>query len=439
MNRRDVLALLTAASGLMAGCSRNPSGTESQHTSASVPEPGPSETVSATESAPEEPTTHVDSEDPQILTSESAYLDRRTVRAVLVGTDNVGIESARISTSIDSIEEEGHGAEWIELEASLDATQRESVRFVLEDQRGNTRTATESACFDAPFGKHLVKHGQPMELGWDEPEIVECNGKYYLFYRIGGGGDEIALATSEDGVNWTGNGTVIGQGAGDAWDNNYVISPAHLHHDGRHHVFYEGNDGHISRIGWASAEQIEGPYRKSPDNPVLVPEQAGGFEDVLVGTPAVSRHDDSTMYLYYHGWDTEHDRLAVAKSENLVEWEKSPNNPIIDVRSGTWFGSKIAPSDVLRREGTDYVLIEGDDGQHWRTGIALAEDPFDDIRLVDYNPILNLGESGSFDDTHAHTPSGQITDTDGGEELWVYYQGNDGSAYRLSRAKQPVC
>lgn len=439
MNRRDILAVLTAASGFLAGCSGNPSGTESPHTSPNGPSPSPAETASAIESATEEATTQADSEIPDILTSEAAYLDRRTIRADLVGKDNVGIASARISTSIDSIEEDGDGAESIELEANLDATPRESVRFVVEDQSGNTRTVTEAACFDAPLGKHLVKYGQSMELGWDEPEIVEWNGRYHLFYRIGGGGDEIALATSEDGVNWVENGTVIEQGADDAWDNNYVISPAYLHHDGTNYVFYEGNDGQISRIGWAMAEQIEGPYRKSEDNPVLVPERAGGFEDVLVGTPAVSRHNDGTVYLYYHGWDAEHDRLAVAKSENLIEWEKSPHNPIIDVKSGTWYGSKIAPSDVVRRNGTDYVLIEGDDGQHWRSGIALTDDPFEDIRLVDYNPVLTLGDTGSFDDTHAHTPSGLITGDDGGEELWVYYQGNDGSAYRLSRAKQPVC
>lgn len=439
MHRRDVLALLTFASGFMAGCSSNPTVTESPQSTSSVRQTSPSGTTPPTDSATEEPTSPVDSEKPQIVTSDVGYHKRGTLRAELAGTDNVGIHSAQISTSIDSIEKEGNGAKSIEVETSLDATLRESVRFVLKDQHGNSSEVTKSACFDTPLGKHLVKHDQPMELGWDEPEIVEENGKYHLFYRIGGGGDEIALATSEDGVDWTKNGTVIEQGAGDAWDNNYVISPAYLRHDGRHYVFYEGNDGHISRIGWASAEQIQGPYHKSPDNPVLVPNQNGGIEDVLVGTPAISRHDDGTVYLYYHGWDAEHDRLAVARSGNLIDWEKSSNNPIIDVKSGTWYSSKIAPSDVVRQGGTDYVLIEGDDGQHWRSGIALAANPFDDIRLADYNPVLNLGETGSFDDTHAHTPAGLITETEEGKEFWVYYQGNDGSAYRLSRASQPVC
>jgi hypothetical protein len=46
------------------------------------------------------------------------------------------------------------------------------------------------------------------------------------------------------------------------------------------------------------------------------------------------------------------------------------------------------------------------------------------------NLIINLGPSDSWDDTTVQVPSAiQV-----GNQIWVYYSGNDGSAFRVGRA-----
>ena len=46
------------------------------------------------------------------------------------------------------------------------------------------------------------------------------------------------------------------------------------------------------------------------------------------------------------------------------------------------------------------------------------------------NLIINLGPSDSWDDTTVQAPSAiQV-----GNQIWVYYSGNDGSAFRVGRA-----
>lgn len=429
MNRREFIAQAPVFSGLLAGCAGESETTSTEMTATTTN--SPTETIS--------PTSTPDSTKPQIVESEVSFIDHTTLQVVLSGTDSEGIQTALVQTSIDEVEKQGEGKTQIDLEGTVNTTLREEVVFTLKDLNNNVTERTKSVCFEAPLGKHLVKHGQPLELGWDEPEIVEHDGQYYLFYRVGGGGDKIAVAVSSNGIRWIDKGTVLDQGTGNAWDTNYVISPSYLRYNGDHYLFYEGNDGHISRIGWAKSENIDGPYEKSSDNPVLTPEQNGGFEEVLVGTPAVIPRADGSVRMYYHGWDAEHDRMAVARSTDLVNWEKAPSNPIIDVEPGTWYSSKIAPSDVIQFNGKDIVFIEGNDGTHWRSGVAIGADPFKQIQLAEYNPIIGLGSSGAFDGTHAHTPGGLITETEAGRELWVYYQGNDGAAYRLGRTTQPVC
>jgi hypothetical protein len=86
------------------------------------------------------------------------------------------------------------------------------------------------------------------------------------------------------------------------------------------------------------------------------------------------------------------------------------------------------------------VFYEGFDGVsvpivNWRIGIANgAIDPVDgrikSLARFSANPIVNLGPSGSWDDTTVQLPSAIRV----GNEMWVYYSGNDGSAFRVGRA-----
>ena len=68
----------------------------------------------------------------------------------------------------------------------------------------------------------------------NDPSVVKVDGTYYLYYTRAGAGvvDEIALATSRDGIAWERRGIVLKPGREGEWDGLLVGRPSVLHEGG---------------------------------------------------------------------------------------------------------------------------------------------------------------------------------------------------------------
>ncbi len=124
--------------------------------------------------------------------------------------------------------------------------------------------------------------GQYGDRSLSTPDVLVFGGRYYLYYQcfttMWRANDcvsvSLAYADSPDGP-WTRlDRPVIPQGADGEWDSCAIHDPYPLVYQGKIWVYYKGSPadkspGALMRAqGVAIAEQPEGPYIKSPLNPV---------------------------------------------------------------------------------------------------------------------------------------------------------------------------
>lgn len=280
-------------------------------------------------------------------------------------------------------------------------------------------------------------NGTSQALGHTEPEVRLFAGTYYCYYRDDNSGHgRIHLMTSSDGATWTESGSnpMLDVTAA-AWDSSYVISPSVWFDGSTYYMFYEGNNGSFSAIGYATASAPGGPWTKFGSNPILS-KQGTGFESVLVGTPAVIVIS-GTWYLFYHGYNGTNDQVALAwASTPSGTWTRHPSNPIIPV--GNWFGRKVAPSSVwLGADNAVYIALEGDPGSG-KFSIGVAQVPAANLQTAvpaltggsQYAPMLSASVAGQ-DNDYVQLPC--LVSSAGGQ-LWLYYSGHStGGAFRMFR------
>jgi hypothetical protein len=167
------------------------------------------------------------------------------------------------------------------------------------------------AVADSPEGPYehadepVVLDGRPGDSAWDSysihnPEVHRVGDRYALLYygssvynrneilgKIG-----LAFADSLDGP-WERNSEnpVVERGERGDWDSVAVNTPSLLQHpDGRFYIYYRawaGRDGNVrnDKIGLAVADDLEGPYTKHPDSPVIDPTRI----ELSSVTPAAAR------------------------------------------------------------------------------------------------------------------------------------------------------
>ncbi|MBC8231097.1 carboxypeptidase regulatory-like domain-containing protein [bacterium] len=113
-----------------------------------------------------------------------------------------------------------------------------------------------------------------------------------------------------------------------------------------------------------------------------------------------------------------------------TEWEKYPGNPVLDLgESGTWDDSGVYSHTILF-DGSEYKMwYSGHDGSNVRIGYATSADS---IVWEKYpaNPVLGLGADGTWDDIHVRSPTVLFD----GAEYRMWYHGFDGSNHRIGYA-----
>lgn len=85
------------------------------------------------------------------------------------------------------------------------------------------------------------------------------------------------------------------------WERSVIEAPTLIAHDGTYYLFYSGNDFASPKyaVGYATAEDVLGPYTDAPENPILMtePPLAGPGHQGIVADA------DGDLWVTYHAWD----------------------------------------------------------------------------------------------------------------------------------------
>jgi beta-1,2-mannobiose phosphorylase / 1,2-beta-oligomannan phosphorylase len=163
---------------------------------------------------------------------------------------------------------------------------------------------------------------------WIEDVMVVPDGdKYYIFAE--GQDDEMQLLVSTDRVSWTRIGRVdIRHVDGTPLSHGPYGTPTVIHENGVWYLLYERLDDGI----WLATSTDLRTFTNVSDMPVI---QIGPqlTDDVRISLNQVVKHE-GRYYAYYNGqgrfaqWS-----IHVAVSDDLVRWEKFPNNPILPLEN----------------------------------------------------------------------------------------------------------
>lgn len=175
--------------------------------------------------------------------------------------------------------------------------------------------------------------GNPIfDKKWTEDMfVIKIDNLYYMFAE---GDDDIAhLLTSSDGIKWNEEGdlTILTTG-GDTIPGPYG-TPTVWVENGKWYLFYERDDQGI----WLATTNDKLTWANVQDEPVIKmgPED---YDREAVAANQIVKFEER-YYLYFHGCknyktakrgDVVTWTSNVAVSEDLINWEKYPGNPLVD-------------------------------------------------------------------------------------------------------------
>ncbi|MFC4427844.1 glycoside hydrolase family 43 protein [Deinococcus navajonensis] len=166
-------------------------------------------------------------------------------------------------------------------------------------------TATSAAGpFRDPSSKPLVC--QLAEGGSiDASPFLDADGKRYLLWKNDGNCCNQATniyiqPLSSDGLHLTGKATALIQNF-ELWEGNVIEAPTLYRAGGVYYLLYSGGpfDSTLYSVGYATAKRVTGPYRKAPENPILVSKGAVAGP----GHQTVIQDGAGQTWLAYHAWD----------------------------------------------------------------------------------------------------------------------------------------
>jgi hypothetical protein len=125
------------------------------------------------------------------------------------------------------------------------------------------------------------------------------------------------------------------------------------------------------RIGLAFADSLMGPWSVSPN--AIAPGPRGAWDELLVLNPTLFQHPDGRFFIYYRTWDQRHDDLlGVAIAEDLEgPYVKQENNPVINptrlvdgANAGLEDPFAFAEGGKIHVLARDYGVFRGRDTPH---------------------------------------------------------------------------
>ena len=207
-------------------------------------------------------------------------------------------------------------------------------------------------------------------------------------------------------TNWEkyfGNPVIV-PGPPGAWDDYWVFSDDVLFDGTTYHMWFSSWDSVNTRIGYATSPDGIA-WTKYSGNPVLDIGLPGSWDESAVSSATVV-YNESVYHMWYLGVDTSGvNRLGYATSPDRIVWTKYANNPVMDVGPpGTWDDAGILFGDVIFTSSLYQLWYTGWDSTNLRIGYATSPDGINWTKYAG-NPVLNLGEAGSWDSAGVTSPT----------------------------------
>ena len=238
---------------------------------------------------------------------------------------------------------------------------------------------------------------------WDDvqvgsPFIIYDGALYHMWYNGNDGSNtNIGYASSTDRIDWVKHPTpVLNHGSAGSWDNLYILHPTVYFDGNTYHMWYTGSNGSVSQIGYAtSPDSIN--WTKYSGNPVLPLGEAGSWDDQNVNTPEVL-FIDGVFHMWYAGFDGGHEQIGHATSHNGIDWEKDTLNPVLKVgMTGSWDNANVSQPSVLFDGTMFHMWYGGGSDFSWKIGYAYSVDGRIWQKDETNNPVLGPGLSGQWD------------------------------------------
>lgn len=183
-----------------------------------------------------------------------------------------------------------------------------------------------------------------------------------------------ALATSQDGVQWQKQSTVV-EPDPKTWEGSYIAANGAVLRDGSGYLYwFVSGPKELPRLGLARSS--DGRTWRKNARPVLDPGPYMSWDERGVADPYVIRVGN-WFYLYYLGQDrARRQRLGVARSSDGVHWQKLRTNPILELGApGSFDENGLGEPAVWSAGGFYWMLYTGRDLQeNRRIGLARSTD-----------------------------------------------------------------
>jgi len=232
------------------------------------------------------------------------------------------------------------------------------------------------------------------------------------------GVQQIGYAVSTDGINWQRYqlNPVLRVGLPGSWDAEYVGYPRIIFDGNTYHMWYFGHNNvsnPIFRIGYSTSPDGIHWTKADSANPVLPLGEPGTWDSATHAGHSYF-FDGDTFHLWFVGSDlppidpTRRYRIGYAKSIDGINWEKYSGNPVF-YGAGSWDSLKVHNPCVVVDSSGYQMWYQGKYVSNYRIGYATSQDGIHWVALDTF--ILDIGDSGAWDDMGVGTPHILVVDT----------------------------
>jgi predicted GH43/DUF377 family glycosyl hydrolase len=293
-----------------------------------------------------------------------------------------------------------------------------------------------------PPGSQLAKYGIVLPVGpngeWDagmveSPSVwYDTHRKMYGMVYTGYGSTDstkrgykyvtrpqVGLAWSEDLLHWTKdarNPIFKGSGIAGTSDAEGATGPFVWFENGTYYLFYigttvKGYEKGSKTLNVSTSTDLYS-WKRSDTNPIIAPAGNGWRRDAIWHPHIVKVKD--TYYLFFNASGVVNglaeEFIGYATSKDLFHWEvDDSHSPLLvgSAKPGNWDASGRAGDPSLYKVGTTwYMAWYSWDKKNSADGLAWTSEEQFPLGWQKYerNPVLRVGEPGSYDALHAGKP-----------------------------------
>jgi predicted GH43/DUF377 family glycosyl hydrolase len=281
----------------------------------------------------------------------------------------------------------------------------------------------------------------PRGSGWESagvfnPAVVREGNRYVMLYRAQdkAGVSRIGYATSLDGLNWERRPDPVFTPEAPYERDGGVEDPRLVKIEGTYYLTYTGYNKKDAQLCLARSRDLIHWERLG----VIMPAYKGRWNVGWTKSGAIlDRKVDGKYWMYFMADAKDRPgQMGVAYSTDLKQWTEALDHPVASTRAGM-FDSKVAepgPPPVMTRDGILLVYNGADDHLIYRTGWLLLD-------RKDPTRVIARSGSGMFEPARGWEKKGQVPNVvfvegmvrDGG--LWLFWYGGADKYVGMARGR----